>query len=143
MFFYFFKIMIFRVARGVKGQKMVQNDKKFCPPCPISHELYIIWLSFMVHMCKMIVSPGFFYIFQNFNFSGCVVRGKRAKKTVQNCKKFRLSRSISQEPYIIWLSFMVHVCKMMIFPGAFLFFQNFDFLGCWWGVAERAKNGPK
>ena len=29
----------------------------------------------------------------------------------------------------------------MISPGAFLFFQNFDFLGCPWG--RRAKNGPQ
>ena len=33
-------------------------------------------------------------------------RGKRAKNP--NDKKFCLSRAISQEPYIIWLSFMVH-----------------------------------
>ena len=28
--FHFFKILIFRVVRRVKGQKVVQNDKKFC-----------------------------------------------------------------------------------------------------------------
>ena len=29
-FFHFFKIVIFGVFRGVKRQKMVENDKKFC-----------------------------------------------------------------------------------------------------------------
>ena len=33
----------------------------------------------------------------------------------KNC----LSRSISQEPYIIWLSFMVQMCKMIICQGVF------------------------
>ena len=37
-FFYFFKILIFGVHRGVKGQKMVQNDKKLCLSCSISEE---------------------------------------------------------------------------------------------------------
>ena len=41
-----------------------------------------------------------------------------------------LSRSISQEPYIIWSKFLVHLCKMIISPGFFSFFQNFTFLGC-------------
>ena len=30
IFFHFFKILIFWVFRRVKGQKIVQNDKKFC-----------------------------------------------------------------------------------------------------------------
>ena len=62
-FFYFFKILIFSVVRGVKGKKLVQNDKKLCPLHLISQEPYIIWLSFMVHMCKMIMSPGLFFVF--------------------------------------------------------------------------------
>ena len=41
-FFYFFKILIFWVVRRVKGQKMVQNDKKLCSSRSISQEPYII-----------------------------------------------------------------------------------------------------
>ena len=41
-FFQFFKILIFRVDRGVKGQKMAQNDKKFCLSHLIFQEPYII-----------------------------------------------------------------------------------------------------
>ena len=48
---------------------------------------------------------------------------------------------LSQEPYIVSLSFMVHMCKMIISPGLFFNFQNFDFPGCQGG--EWAKNGPK
>ena len=61
--FIFFKIYIFWVVREVNRPKMVQNDKKFCLSCFISQELYIIWLSFVVHMCKMMISPGFLFIF--------------------------------------------------------------------------------
>ena len=67
-FFHFFKILIFRVVKGLKGQKIVQNNKKFCPSCSISQEPYIIWLSFMVHMCKIIIYPGVFSFFKKFWF---------------------------------------------------------------------------
>ena len=62
-FFSVFKFLIFWVVRGVKGQKMVQNDKTFCLSCSISQEPYIIWLLLMLHMCKMIISLAFFFIF--------------------------------------------------------------------------------
>ena len=39
-FFYFFKILIFWVVSGVKGQKIVQNDKKI-PSRSIPQEAYI------------------------------------------------------------------------------------------------------
>ena len=41
-FFFFFKILIFWVVRGVKGQKMAQSDKKFCLSHFVSQELYLI-----------------------------------------------------------------------------------------------------
>ena len=50
------KIIISSVLR-VKGQKMVQIDKKLL--CLISQEPCIIWSSFMVHTCKRIISPVF------------------------------------------------------------------------------------
>ena len=80
--FQFFKILIFQVFRGggIKGQEMVQNDKKFCLSHSISQEPYFIWLWFLVHSCKMI-SPGNFSIFQNIDFWG--FSGKRAKNEVK------------------------------------------------------------
>ena len=124
---------------GVKGQKMVQNDKTFCRPCSISQESYIIWLSFMIHIyrmtrspgffslwlsfmvriCRMPRSPGFFSFFQNFDFLGCYGWAKIGPKWQKS-----LSRSISQKPYIIWFSFMVHMCKMIISPAAFFMFSK-------------------
>ena len=181
VFFIFVKFCVFWVLRGIKGQKTVQNDKKFCPSCSVSQEPYMIWLSFKVYMCKMVISSGKFFISAKVCFFGVVkmqkgkkksspkwqkilsialyisgtipamiviygtlvwndntswqfshfwkiliiwvVRGVKWQKMFQNDKKFHLSYSISQEPYMIWLSFMVYVCF-------FSFLQNFDFLIC-------------
>ena len=71
-FFHFFEILIIWVVRvegGIKGEKMVQNEKKFCLSCSISQELYIIWFSFMVLMFNMIISPGSFLSLSEFLFS--------------------------------------------------------------------------
>ena len=126
--FIFFKIFIFCVVKGVNRQKTVQNDKKFSLSCSISQERYIIWFSFIVHMSKIIISPGVFFIFSKFWFFG-LLGGVKMQKKVQNDKKVCLPHSISQEPYIIWLSFMVHMCKLIISSVFFFIFQNFDFLG--------------
>ena len=104
-----------------KRAKMAQNDKKFCLSRFISQKPYIMQLSFIVHLCKMIISRHFFFFFQKI---------AKVQKIVQNSeKKFSLLFSVSQEPYILWFSFMVHKCKMN-FKGIFLFFQNFDFASC-------------
>ena len=68
-FSYFFKFLIFWFNRVVKGQKTVQNDKKFCVSHSMSQKPYVILLSFMLQMCKMIMSPGVFSILK-FWFSG-------------------------------------------------------------------------
>ena len=117
--------------------------KKLCLVHFTSQEPYIIWLSFMVHLCKMI-SPVFFFFFFFFHFFKIlilwVVMGYRGdEKIARNDKKLCLSCSISQEPYII-LSFVVHKCKM-ISPGVFLIFSKFWFFGL---LGEsNGKNGPK
>ena len=51
VFFFKFKISIFWVVRGLKGQKMTQSDKKFYLSHSVSQEPYIIWLwsSYDVH----------------------------------------------------------------------------------------------
>ena len=56
----------------------------------------------------------FFSFFQNFDFPG-FVRGSKMRK---NCQ----SGSIPQEPYVIWFSFMLHMCKM-ISPVFLRFFE--------------------
>ena len=66
-FFHFFKILVVCVVSGVKEENMAQNYKKLWLLQSISEEPYMIWcvtyVSFMVHMCKVIISPGIFFIF--------------------------------------------------------------------------------
>ena len=94
--------------------------------------IYIIWFLFMVHSCKIIISPCIFFVFW-------VVRGVKGQKIVQNDKKFCLSHSIFQEPYIMRSSFMVHKYKIIIFSGILFFLLKFWFFGLLGG----SKNGPK
>ena len=78
-FFQFFEILIFWVVGRVKGQKVVQNDKKFCLSCFICfnhvHNMIVIYDT---HMCKMIISPVSFFIFSKFWFF-MFLGGKSAK----------------------------------------------------------------
>ena len=88
-FYHFFKFLIFRVVRGVKWQKTVQNDKKFCLSCSICQEQYIIWFSFMGHMWKMIISADVLFHFLKILILG-IVRGVKGQKTFQRDKNFCL-----------------------------------------------------
>ena len=84
-------------------------------------------------MWKMMISPILIFL---------AVKGwgKSAKNSPKWKVKINLSHATPQEQYSIWSWFLVHLCKMMITPGIFSIFQNFDFLCCWWG--KSAKNGP-
>ena len=80
-------------------------------------------------------SPGASFIFPIFLFSILLV-GKRAKKKKKKrlkITKFCPSHSISQEPYVIWLCVLVHMCKMMISPAIISGFYG----------GKMAKNDPK
>ena len=69
-------------------------------PC---REPCIIWSSFLVQKYIIVISPSFsFFIFSKFWFLR--VNGQ---KMVQNDKKLFPLCLISQEPYLIWSSFMV------------------------------------
>ena len=90
-FFHFFKILIFWFVRGVKEQKIVQNDKKFCLWRSISQEPYIIWSSsFVLCKCKMITFSGLFSIFSKFWFFR-LLRRLKDKKWPKMTKKLGLS----------------------------------------------------
>ena len=103
-FFQFFKIVIFHVVRAVKGQKMVQNDKKICLLHSISEKPYIIWLSFIVNICKMIIFWSVFKLLKIFIF--WVQRVVKGKKTIHSDKKlsvaFHISRTIHHMIVIFW-----------------------------------------
>ena len=102
--FQFFKILIFQVFQ-VRGQETVQNDKKFCQSCFISCEPYIMWLSFMVDLCKMIISAGVFFSFSKFWFSGSIW-GLKDKKCSRMTKY-----SVCRTPYLrIHTSYDCHLC---------------------------------
>ena len=61
--FHFLHIFIFWAVMEVKGQEMAQNAKKKCLLHFMYQEPYILWLSFIVDFCKMMISPGFFFHF--------------------------------------------------------------------------------
>ena len=107
--------------------------------CSVSQEPYIIWLSFMVHMCKKLISwDGVFIFFKILIFS--VVRGRKVQK---NGPKWQKILSVMLH---IWGTIhhmtVIYDCKMInnIFR---YFFENFDNLGPQWGGSKRAKNDPE
>ena len=73
-FHVFLRILIFGIIREelglVKGQQIAQNDKTLCLSHLVFQEPYIIYCDFLLHLCKMMISPANFLIFQNFNFWG-------------------------------------------------------------------------
>ena len=68
---------------------MNQNYKKVCLSHFISQERYIIWLSFMVLMCKMIIFLDVVFFFLKILIFW-VVRGVKGQKMAHNEKKFCL-----------------------------------------------------
>ena len=89
---------------------------------------------FLLHRSKMVISWDVFSIFSKFWFSGLLV-GKSAKKA-QNNSKFCLSLHISGA-ILMWLWFLVHMCKRIFFPAFFWFFQIFDIFDIC--ILERAR----
>ena len=90
---------------------MAQNNKKFCLSHFVSQELYIIWLWFLIHTRKMMISPANFFIFQNFDFGG-FLGGKRIKNDlklpisvcftlyIRNCRSYH--QDIDNDIYRYW-----------------------------------------
>ena len=102
VFFSFFENFDFLCPKGKKRSRMTKN----CLMRSISQEPYIIWLSFMVQMYKMIVSPVVFFNLNVLIFQ--VAKELKGQKMVQNDKNFCLSHFIFQESSIIWSLFMAH-----------------------------------
>ena len=135
-FFVFWKFWFFKLlgrSKGKKWPKMTKNS--------VWHALYFRnYTSYDLHLWYTYVKGYYLQVFVIFFqiLIFRVVSGVKGQKLAQNDKNFCLSHSISQEAYIIWSWFLVHMCKMMTSPYAFFIFQNFDFVGC-----KRAKNVSK
>ena len=145
LFFIFSKVWFSQFSGGWKDKKCPKMTKKsvwhalkFQETC-----IYFMWSSFMVHMCKRIISPGIFFNFWKFSFSGSLGgEGVKGKKWPKMTKELCLPHTISQELYIISLWFLVHMFKMMISPAIFFFFKKyFSFFG--FQVNKRVKSDLK
>ena len=79
---FFFLSLIFWVIRGVKEQTWSKIRKLLS--YSVSLEPYIMWFLFMVHMCKMLISPHYFFIFSKFWFFELGGWGVKGKKMVLN-----------------------------------------------------------
>ena len=114
-----------RVHRGVKGQKMVHNDKFFLSHST-SYEWYIIWLSFMVHMDK-VISLDIFFSISKFWFSG-LSGGWKGKKWPKMTKLFVCYTSYFRNHISYDLRLWYTCMYKRISPGILSFyFQNLAF----------------
>ena len=118
---------------------MVQNDKKLCTSCSISQETYIIWLPFMVQICKMIISPGAFLMFSVFSFSGSIA-GKRTKNDPNWQKLLSVRLNISRTIHHM-IAIYGAQCKMIISLGIFFIFLKLWLTGSLGGL--KIKKWPK
>ena len=153
-FFHFFEILIFLGCKGRGGggkrakncQMKNNNYIHHMPYLRNSVAYHDVWYTFVKWWYLQVFFSFFFFFFFSFLFFRLLGRWK-GKTWPKMTKKFCLVRFISQELYIIWLSFMVHLCKMMISPGVFFhFFKIFDSMGCYkgrGGGCKGAKNCPK
>ena len=115
--FYFFKILIFWVHRGGKRAKNSLEWQKILSVVLHVSGTYIIWLSFMVKMCNMIISPGAFFNVKILIFQ--VIEGLKG----ENDENFCLSHLIFQEPYIIYCDFWCTRVKWWYIQQIFSFFK--------------------
>ena len=68
-------------------------------------------------------SPDVFFIFFKSWFCGLSGGGIKKAKNGPKWQKI-LSHFVSQELYLIWLWFLVHMCKIMIHPPSFFIFSK-------------------
>ena len=117
-------------------KKWPKMTKKICLLQLISQKPYIIWLAFIVPLRKMIISPGAFFIFSKFWFSGLL----GGKKIAQNDNQFCLSCLIYQKPCIMNVICGTQVYNDNISRHFFVFseFLFFELLG-----GSKGKKWPK
>ena len=94
---------------------------------PGNHTSYLIWLSFMVYLCKMIITLGSFSFCQNFDFSGCY-GDKRAKNCPKWQKVLSVALHIQGTIHHIIVTYDAHLWNDNIFRR-FFHFSKFWFFG--------------
>ena len=101
-FFSFFVILIFWVVKGVKGQKMVQNDKKILSVVlHISGTIHHMIFIYGTHKENGNISAHFFFFLHVFKILiFWVVMGVKGQKIVQNDKEFCLSQALAYEKHM-------------------------------------------
>ena len=105
VFLNFLKIFIFGVVSGVEGHKMVQNDKNILSVAlHVSETIHDMIVIYGTLVETNNISRCFFHFFKILILQ--IVSGLKGQEMAQNDKKFCLSHSVSQEPYII---FVTHV----------------------------------
>ena len=93
-FFSFFLILVFLIVRGREGEgggNRAENGPKWekILSHSVSRELYLIWLCFLEHMCKMMISPAIFSLFSKVWFFGFfIVHQWMAKGNSEVCSTF-------------------------------------------------------
>ena len=114
----FSKFWFFELLWGKCIKKRVQNNKKFCVMLHISRTITLYGyyrLLFMVHFCKMIISPSVSFIFHFFEI--LIFPGVRGSKRVKSSLKWQ-KNSVHQASYLrdhvsydcnLW-----YTCKMII-----------------------------
>ena len=143
VFFSYFKNFNFLGTYGVKGQTTVQNDKNICLLHSISQEPNIIWLSFMVQMCEMIISWSVFFNVKILLFQ--VVRGAERAKNGPKMTKISVCCTLNFRNHIpydlhLWCTCMY---ERIISAGIFSFFSKFWFSGSLGGSVKKGKKWPK
>ena len=129
VFFSFFLIFIFQAVRRVKRQKIAQKEKyQSHLSRTIFQEQYSIWSWFLVHLCKMMISPCIFSFYKIFIFWGCY-RGKREKHcpkwktTITSVTCHYLKKVCTAYDHDSWYTYV----KWWYLQGFFHFFEIFIF----------------
>ena len=107
-FLYFLQILFFWVVSSVIRQK---NGTKCQKIVCIHHHM----VSFVVHNCKMMISPDFFFILFFYLFKILIFRFVRTVKGQKMSVALNISGTIDHD-------FHLYTCKIIISPGVFFFF---------------------
>ena len=127
-FFIFSNFWFCGLLVGWKGKKWPKMKKKILSvTLHISVTIHHMIVIYGTQVQNDNISSGFFCFFENLIF--WVVMEAKRQKMIQNEKKFCSLRSTSQQPCVIWLSFMIRGYKIITSPEVFFIFLKSWFSG--------------